>query len=62
MIEEKKFWHSKKFWAAVIAASVPIWNKVFNIQLSTADITAVTSPIIAYIIGQGAADLGKNAK
>jgi len=60
-MKEKPFWHSKKFWVALIAASIPIWNKVFAIDLSTTDITAVVSPMIAYIIGQGAADLGKNA-
>mgnify|MGYP000940162097 FL=1 len=60
-MKEKSFWHSKKFWVALVAASIPVWNRVFAIELSTADITAVVSPMIAYIIGQGAADLGKNA-
>lgn len=57
---EKKFWHSKKFWAAVVAAGVPIANHFFNLGLTQEIVMQIVSPVVAYILGQGLADLGKN--
>jgi hypothetical protein len=57
---EKKFWHSKKFWAAVVAAGVPILNHFFKAGLTQDVVMQIVGPIVAYILGQGLADLGKN--
>ena len=57
---EKKFWHSKKWWAMLAGVLVPIANKSFGLELSTVEILTITGPIITYILGQGVADLGKN--
>ena len=57
---EKKFWHSKKFWAAVVAAGVPILNHLFKAGLTQDVVMQIVGPIVAYILGQGLADLGKN--
>jgi len=59
-MSEKKFWHSKKFWAAVVGVSVPILNHFFDLGLTADVIMQVLGPIGAYILGQGLADLGKN--
>jgi len=57
---EKQFWHSKKFWAAVVAAGVPILNHFLSLGLTQEVVMQIVSPIVAYILGQGLADLGKN--
>ena len=57
---EKQFWHSKKFWAAVVAAGVPLLNHFFQVGLTQDVIMQIVGPIVAYILGQGLADLGKN--
>jgi uncharacterized membrane protein YqaE (UPF0057 family) len=57
---EKQFWHSKKFWAAVVAVAVPIVNHFFKLGLTQDVVIQVVGPISAYILGQGLADLGKN--
>lgn len=57
---EKKFWHSKKWWAMLAGVLVPVANKSFGLELSTVEILTITGPIITYILGQGVADLGKN--
>ena len=59
---EKQFWHSKKFWAAVVATSVPILNHFWELNLSKDAIIQILTPVVAYILGQGLADLGKNGK
>lgn len=59
-MNEKKFWHSKKFWAAVVAVAVPVVNHFFDLGLSSEVVMQVVGPIGAYILGQGLADLGKN--
>lgn len=50
--------NSKKFQAAVIAVVVMVANE-FSLQLDPEAILAVVSPLIAFIIGQGVADIGK---
>jgi hypothetical protein len=62
MTEEKKFWQSKKFWAACIAVLVPLGNHCFGFNLDEATVTTMMTPMLAYVVGQGMADLGKNAK
>mgnify|MGYP003134823617 CR=1 FL=1 len=57
---EKPFWHSKKFWAAAVATSVPIVNHFFGWGLTQEAIMQIVTPVVAYILGQGLADLGKN--
>jgi len=57
---DKKFWHSKKFWASVIGALVPVLNHFFDFGLSPEAVLQTVGPIAAYILGQGLADLGKN--
>ena len=57
---EKQFWHSKKFWAALIAVTVPIVNHFYGLGLTQEVVVQVVGPISAYILGQGLADLGKN--
>lgn len=62
MTEEKKFWESKKFWAACVAVLVPLGNHCFGLDLDQETVTAMMTPMLAYVLGQGMADLGKNAK
>ena len=59
-MNEKKFWHSKKFWAAVAGVAVPIVNHYLDLGLTTEVVMQIVGPIGAYILGQGLADLGKN--
>ena len=59
---EKKFWHSKKFWAAVFAATAPLFNHYLHLGLTPEVMMQITGPVFAYILGQGLADLGKNKK
>tara|TARA_B100000579_G_C22849354_1_gene866367 strand:+ start:10915 stop:11148 length:234 start_codon:yes stop_codon:yes gene_type:complete len=58
---EKKFWHSKKWWAMLAGVLVPVINKVSGLELSTVEILTITGPLLTYILGQGVADLGKNS-
>lgn len=51
---------SKKFQAAVIAVLAQIAAK-FGLELDEASALMLISPLIAYIVGQGVADLGKSA-
>ncbi|MBL69646.1 MAG: hypothetical protein CMO74_14590 [Verrucomicrobiales bacterium] len=59
---EKQFYHSKKFWAAVVATAVPMLNHHFGWGWDADHITTIVTPMIAYILGQGLADLGKNKR
>ncbi len=49
---------SKKFQAAVISLVVMILAEV-GLELDPAALVVVVSPLIAYILGQGVADIGK---
>lgn len=51
---------SKKFWAAVVAAIVAAVLQHYG--WSAEKIALVTGPLVAYVLGQGLADLGKNRK
>ncbi len=57
---EKRFWHSKKFWAAMFATALPVANFCFSWGMAPEHITSIVAPVMAYILGQGLADLGKN--
>ncbi len=53
-----KLLHSKKFWMAVLGLVVAITAE-FGFDLSVEEMWLVLSPILAYILGQGIADFGK---
>jgi hypothetical protein len=59
---EKKFYHSKKFWASAIAVTVPMSNHWFGWGMDVDSVITMMTPILAYILGQGMADMGKNKK
>lgn len=58
---EKQFWKSKKFWAACIAVSIPMVNQALDLNIDHEAVTTMMTPMIAYVVGQGMADLGKNS-
>ena len=60
--KEKQFWKSKKWWAMLIGVVVPIANKVLDLNLSIEELQLVIGPLIAYVMGQGIADIEKNKK
>ncbi len=49
---------SKKFMTALVSCLVGLAAKV-GLELSPDEITAILSPALAYIVGQGVADHGK---
>ena len=51
---------SKKLIAAVAGAITAAALKI-GLDLPTADVVAIIAPVVAYIIGQGVADSGKEA-
>lgn len=59
--KEKDFWKSKKFWAAVIGVMLPALNVWLGLGLAFEEIAASEAAIVAYLTGQGLADLKKNA-
>ena len=61
-MNEKPFWQSKKFWAAVVATLVPAANYTFGWGLDIEEIMAIDFGPLSYIFGQGFADFGKNKK
>ncbi len=62
MNNEKVFWKSKKWWAAVVAAGLPVLNKLLGFDLDPTELVLVSSPLVGYILGQGVADIGKYNK
>ena len=60
--KEKQFWKSKKWWAMLIGVVVPIANKALDLNLSIEELQLVIGPLIAYVMGQGIANIGKNKK
>ena len=52
MLESKKA-------VAMIAGLVVSFAAKYGLELPTAELTAVLSPVLAYILGQGVADAGK---
>ena len=51
---------SKKFVAALSGAIAAFAMKM-GLEMSTADVTVILTPFIAYILAQGVADQGKSA-
>ena len=45
--------------AAMIAGIIVTFARKCGIELSTEELTAILSPLVAYILGQGLADIGK---
>jgi|TARA_S200002703_G_C3583414_1_gene179172 hypothetical protein len=60
MKTEKAFYKSKKWWAAVIGASIPVLNRISGLELGPQELVLVTTPVVGYVLGQGVADIGKN--
>ena len=60
MKTEKAFYKSKKWWAAVVGALLPILNRVSGLDLDATELVLVSTPLVGYILGQGVADIGKN--
>jgi hypothetical protein len=52
---------SKKFVAAMIAALVWLGGKV-GLHVDTETMAGIVGPIVAYVLGQGMADFGKESK
>jgi len=61
-MKEKEFWKSKKWWAMVAGVSVPILNRLFNLDMNPNELQIIVGSLVAYVMGQGLADLGKNSK
>ena len=59
---EKKFYHSKKFWSSLLATAIPMLNHYFGWDMDGEKVMTIMAPLMAYVFGQGLADLGKNAK
>lgn len=57
----KKMLGSKKALAALAGVVVALAAKA-GFDLDTEAVLAIVSPVIAYILGQGAADFGKEAR
>ena len=53
---EKPFYESKKFWGGVVALVIMLIDSVFPEH----ELWMAAMPALAYIFGQGLADLGKN--
>jgi uncharacterized protein involved in cysteine biosynthesis len=57
----KKALNSKKFWASVIGVIVVVITN-FIPEIDETALTEIVTLIVAYIVGQGLADFGKEAK
>lgn len=59
----KPILRSKKFWVAVASVLVPVINSRIpgELHLEAAEVGQVLAPLMAYVLGQGLADLKKSA-
>ena len=57
---KKPFFRSVKWWTAIFAILTPVLNKVFGFGLDASEVAVIVGPMVAYIVGQGMADFGKN--
>ena len=57
----KGMFASKKFVAAIAGAIVALVAKL-GVEMETESVMAVITPILAFVVGQGIADAGKEAK
>lgn len=53
---------SKKFQAALLAILLVILGEGFGVHLEQDTLMALMAPVVAYILGQGIADHGKEAE
>lgn len=56
-MEEKEWYKSKKFWAAMVAAVCGVVKASCDVDLEWA-----IYPLLAYLLSQGIADVGKYGK
>lgn len=57
---EKPMWASKKVWVSFAAALIGLLNTALGWDIPVEQMSMIIGPMIAYVIGQGMADLGKN--
>jgi hypothetical protein len=57
---EKKFYQSKKFWAVFSGVAVVLGRELLGLDEVT--INKLVALVSMYIVGQGVADIGKNAQ
>ena len=55
---ERPWYKSKKLWATVIGVVGVVAHQIFDIPKET--VSKAVEMIMAYVVGQGIADLGKN--
>jgi hypothetical protein len=53
---------SKKAWACSIAVMIHVLNDMLGLGLTPETMESISYPLMAYICGQGIADIGKNKK
>lgn len=58
----KKLFSSKKFVAAFSAVVLAVLNDIFSLGVDPATTQEIIGVVIAYVLGQGIADHGKEAK
>lgn len=56
----KELLTSKKFRVATLTFTLMLMNKLFDFNINVEEAVLMVSPFIAYILGQGVADLNKN--
>jgi len=56
----KSFTKSKKFWATVSGCAVVVGKEYLNLPEEA--VLQVVGMLMAYIVGQGVADIGKHSK
>ena len=52
----KPAWKSRKFWVGVCGFAVLLINEIWGIDIDSAALWAVASPILVYIIGESWVD------
>lgn len=57
---EKQFWKSKKWWVMLTAVVIPVANRALGLDMGMEELKLVIGSLMAYIMGQGIADIGKN--
>jgi len=53
---------SKKFWVSLLTTALVAITVLSGVDIDVEQIVAMISPMIAYLIGQGIADQGKEAE
>lgn len=54
-------WKSKKLWASILGVMIPGANAIFGWGLVLEEIAPMVLPLIGYTVGQGIADVNKEA-